>query len=66
MPTTGLDEHETADLARRIRDDGLKPTAAWLQLNETTVLRAAVGLPLHTSTRAMIQSKLKEAHGKQA
>lgn len=50
------------DAASRLRqyilDNGLETAAALIGLNTTTMLRAAVGLPLHNATRQLIESKL--------
>ncbi len=46
------------DLRRCIVRDGLEHTAKRFGLNTTTLLRAAVGLPLHNATRQLIESKL--------
>lgn len=58
MPTSALTEAECADLRYRIKSAGLDETAKAFGLNTTTLLRAAVGLPLHNATRKLIQTAL--------
>ncbi len=62
MPPTdaGLNETEADELRRLIVTGGLEVTAERFQLNTTTLLRAAVGLPLHRATRIAIQVGLKQ------
>lgn len=59
----------TPDQTERLRwliiHRGLEHTAGWLELNTTTLLRAAVGLPLHNATRTVIQHKLSDHAEKQ-
>lgn len=64
MPPTdaGLNDEEASELRRLIVSGGLERTATDFQLNTTTLLRAAVGLPLHRATRIAIQVGLN--HGK--
>lgn len=57
----GLDQFMSRALRSRILADGLEATAKAFGLNTTTLLRAAVGLPLHNATRQLIEGKL--SHG---
>jgi hypothetical protein len=61
MPPTdaGLTEDEAAELRRLIVSSGLERTATDFAVNTTTLLRAAVGLPLHRATRTVIQIGLQ-------
>jgi hypothetical protein len=58
---TGLEDTTAAELRARILAEGLEVTASSIGLNTTTLLRAAVGLPLHNATRQLIEGKLQ--HG---
>lgn len=54
----GLSVDCAASLRQYILDNGLETAAALMGLNTTTLLRAAVGLPLHNATRQLIEGKL--------
>lgn len=54
----GLKDTTAAALRQLILEDGLEVAAERVGLNTTTLLRAAVGLPLHNATRQLIESKL--------
>lgn len=58
-----LTDDEAARLRAEVLSAGLEATAKQLELNTTTLLRAAVGLPLHNATRLVIQARLND--GKQ-
>ncbi len=55
-----IDEAERLRLTIQLR--GLEATAEALQLNTTTLLRAACGLQLHNATRQLIQRALEETN----
>jgi hypothetical protein len=63
MPTNALEDPECAQLRCRIKRLGLDQVSKDLQLNTTTLLRAACGMPLHTATRLVIQQALKGYNG---
>lgn len=54
----GLSPHYSEALRYRILRHGLEEMARDMGLNTTTLLRAAVGLPLHNATRQLIEGKL--------
>lgn len=56
-----LSDAEASRLRAIVTRDGLEATAAWLELNTTTLLRAATGLQLHNATRLVIQQRLNDA-----
>lgn len=53
-----LTDTECAQLRSRITRDGLEATAKQLELNTTTILRAACGLEVHSATRVVITERL--------
>ena len=55
-----LDSLYCCTLRRVILEQGLDEVAKAIGLNTTTLLRAAVGLPLHNATRQLVERWLKE------
>lgn len=58
-----LTPEEAHELRQVILGRGLDLASAELELNPTTLLRAAVGLPLHNATRLVIQQRLAAKAG---
>ncbi len=55
-----LTDSEADGLRRMLIEQGVDVVASRFELNSTTLLRAAVGLPLHNATRLVISQRLTD------